>query len=159
MSKLYEIEVEKPNGETVAMSDYKGNVLLIVNTASKCGFAPQFAELQKLYEKYKENNFTVLGFPSDQFLNQEFDSTEETMEFCQMNYGVNFPMFKKMDVKGKDKHLLFEYLTENSKGLLSKEIKWNFTKFLVNESGEVIGRYAPKTNPKDIEKDIQAQLA
>ncbi|NQD67957.1 glutathione peroxidase [Bacillus haikouensis] len=158
MSSIYDFKVAKSNGEETTLADYKDQVLLIVNTASKCGFTPQFEELQGLYEDYREKGLAVLGFPSDQFMNQEFDDQEEIIEFCQVNYGVSFPMFKKTDVKGKDAHPLFKFLTKEKKGLLLSDIKWNFTKFLVDRNGEVYERYSPQTSPRKIESDIQKLL-
>ncbi|KON90701.1 glutathione peroxidase [Rossellomorea marisflavi] len=154
MSSLYDLTVKKSDGSDVALEDYEGKVMLIVNTASKCGFTPQFKELQGLYEEYKEQGLVVLGFPCDQFMNQEFDDQDEILEFCQVNYGVSFPMFAKVDVKGKDAHPLFKYLTKEKKGLLLSDIKWNFTKFLISKDGEVYDRYSPQTNPRKIEDDI-----
>ncbi|WP_275444691.1 glutathione peroxidase [Paenibacillus sp. ACRRX] len=158
MSTIYDIQVNKPNGEVQSMNDYNGKVLLIVNTASKCGFTPQFTELQALYEQYQDQGLVVLGFPCDQFNNQEFDNMEETMEFCQLNFGVNFPMYGKVDVKGEQASPLFTHLTQAKKGLLGSDIKWNFTKFLINRSGEVVDRYAPQTNPSKLAKDIEKLL-
>jgi glutathione peroxidase len=158
VSSIYDYKVAKSNGEETTLADYKDQVLLIVNTASKCGFTPQFEELQGLYEDYREKGLAVLGFPSDQFMNQEFDDQEEIIEFCQVNYGVSFPMFKKTNVKGKDAHPLFKFLTKEKKGLLLSDIKWNFTKFLVDRNGEVYERYSPQTSPRKIESDIQKLL-
>ncbi|UHA74820.1 glutathione peroxidase [Paenibacillus sp. 481] len=158
MSNLYDMEVNTPAGEATSLREYENNVLLIVNTASKCGFTPQFKELQSLYETYKERGFTVLGFPCDQFAKQEFDNMNETMEFCQLNYGVSFPMFAKVDVKGEQAHPLFSHLTSAKKGLLGSDVKWNFTKFLVDRQGRVIDRYAPQTNPSKLAKDIEGLL-
>jgi glutathione peroxidase len=153
---VYQYEAKKINGETISLSEYKGNVLLIVNTASNCGFTPQYKELQELYVQYKEKGFTVLGFPSNQFMNQEPGTESDIQSFCEMNFGVTFPLFSKVDVNGKNAHPLFQYLTEEAPGVLGmKAVKWNFTKFLVNRSGEVVERYAPNTNPKDIAKDIE----
>ena len=158
MGNIYEFEVKKPNGTTQSLRDYEGKTLLIVNTASKCGLAPQFKGLQNLYEKYNSHGFEVLGFPSDQFNNQEYDDINETTQFCQVNYGVTFPMYAKIDVNGDNADPLFHYLTTEQKGLLSKKIKWNFTKFLINKNGQVVERYAPTTSPEKIEKDILAEL-
>ncbi|WP_311285151.1 glutathione peroxidase [Rossellomorea marisflavi] len=158
MSSLYDLTVKKSDGSDVALEEYEGKVMLIVNTASKCGFTPQFKELQGLYEEYKEQGLVVLGFPCDQFMNQEFDNQDEILEFCQVNYGVSFPMFAKVDVKGKDAHPLFKYLTKEKKGLLLSDIKWNFTKFLISKDGEVYDRYSPQTNPRKIEDDIMKLL-
>ncbi|BFH70885.1 MAG: glutathione peroxidase [Paenibacillus dendritiformis] len=159
MATVYDFTAKKPSGELTSLREYEGQVLLIVNTASKCGFTPQFKELQALYDKFKDRGFAVLGFPCAQFGNQEFEKTEETMEFCQVNYGVTFPMFAKVDVKGPDADPLFAYLTNEKKGLLgSTEIKWNFTKFLVGKDGRVVDRYAPQTNPAKLEDEIAALL-
>lgn len=158
MESIYDIQVTKSSGESVSLSDYKGHVLLIVNTASKCGFTPQFTELQALYEKYKDQGFAVLGFPSDQFMNQEFAENDQIMEFCKVNYGVSFPMFAKTEVKGANANPLFQFLTKKQSGLLIGSIKWNFTKFLVNKEGEVVDRYAPQTSPSKVEGDIQKLL-
>ena len=158
MGNIYEFEVKKPNGTTQSLRDYEGKTLLIVNTASKCGLAPQFKGLQNLYEKFNSHGFEVLGFPSDQFNNQEYDDINETTQFCQVNYGVTFPMYAKIDVNGDNADPLFHYLTTEQKGLLSKKIKWNFTKFLINKNGQVVERYAPTTSPEKIEKDILAEL-
>ncbi|MBU0904895.1 MAG: glutathione peroxidase, partial [Firmicutes bacterium] len=137
-----------------SLREYEGKPMIIVNTASKCGFTPQFKELQELYEEYKDQGLVVLGFPSDQFNDQEFADMKDTMEFCQLNYGVSFPMFKKIDVKGDQAHPLFEYLVSQKKGLLTEDIKWNFTKFLVDPDGKVVKRYAPQSSPKKIEDDL-----
>ncbi|MEL3974690.1 glutathione peroxidase [Rossellomorea oryzaecorticis] len=158
MTSIYEFTVAKSNGEESSLEEYRGKVLLIVNTASKCGFTPQFEELQGMYEEYQEDGLVVLGFPSDQFMNQEFGEQEKIIEFCQTNYGVSFPMFKKTDVKGKDAHPLFKFLTKEKKGLLLSDIKWNFTKFLVDKNGEVYERYSPQTSPRKIEGDIKLLL-
>lgn len=153
---VYQFEAKKINGQTISLSEYKGDVLLIVNTASNCGFTPQYKELQKLYEQYKEKGFTVLGFPCNQFMNQEPGSESDIQSFCEMNFGVTFPLFSKVDVNGKNAHPLFQYLTEEAPGVLGmKAVKWNFTKFLVNRSGEVVERYAPNTNPIEISQDIE----
>ncbi|RDI47712.1 glutathione peroxidase [Falsibacillus pallidus] len=156
--ELYTYSAVKPNGETVSLENYKGKVLLIVNTASKCGFTPQFDGLQQLYEKYHKDGLEILGFPSDQFMNQEFDNNEEIMQFCKVNYGVTFPMFSKTDVKGEDAHPLFKFLTKEKKGIIGSEVKWNFTKFLIDRDGQVIDRYAPQTKPEKIENDIKRLL-
>jgi glutathione peroxidase len=153
---VYQFEAKKINGETISLSEYKGEILLIVNTASNCGFTPQYKELQELYEQYKEKGFTVLGFPCNQFMNQEPGTESDIQSFCEMNFGVTFPLFSKVDVNGKNAHPLFQYLTEEAPGVLGmKAVKWNFTKFLVNRSGEVVERYAPNTNPKEISQDIE----
>lgn len=158
MTNIYQFEAELLDGKNKSFADYEGKVLLIVNTASKCGFTPQFAGLEKLYEKYKDQGLEVLGFPCNQFGGQDPGSNEQIGAFCQKNYGVNFPMFAKVDVKGPEAHIIFRYLTNNSKGVLGNGIKWNFTKFLINKKGEVINRYAPTTKPEDLERDIEAAL-
>ncbi|OTG71599.1 glutathione peroxidase [Acinetobacter sp. ANC 4169] len=159
MTNIYQFEAELLDGKNKSLADYEGKVLLIVNTASKCGFTPQFAGLEKLYEKYKDQGLEVLGFPCNQFGGQDPGSNEQIGAFCQKNYGVNFPMFAKVDVKGPEAHIIFRYLTNNSKGVLGNGIKWNFTKFLINKKGQVINRYAPTTKPEDLEADIEAALA
>ncbi len=145
-------------GEEKALSDYNGNVILIVNTASECGFTPQFEGLQKLYEAYKDRGLEILGFPCNQFNNQEPGDDKEISSFCERNYGVTFQMFSKVDVKGEHAHPLFIYLTKEAPGMLTKQIKWNFTKFLINKNGEVINRYAPQTKPESIKQDIKNAL-
>ncbi|SET95609.1 glutathione peroxidase [Paenibacillus sp. NFR01] len=152
---IYDFSASTLRGKEESMEQYKGNVLLVVNTASKCGFTPQFKGLQETYDKFKDRGFTVLGFPSNQFAGQEPGDSDDIAEFCQINYGVTFPMFEKIDVKGDDAHPLFKYLTNEAPGLLgSKSIKWNFTKFLVDRDGKVVKRYAPQTTPEQIEADI-----
>jgi glutathione peroxidase len=154
MEVIYDFNVKMPNGEKKSLKDYEGKAIIIVNTASKCGFTPQFKGLQELYETYKEQGLEILGFPCDQFNNQEFDTIEETTQFCQMNYGVTFPIFSKIDVNGENADPLFTFLKDQKKGVLSKNIKWNFTKFLVDRTGQVIQRYAPTTQPVNIENDL-----
>ncbi|MDQ9833670.1 glutathione peroxidase [Acinetobacter soli] len=159
MTNLYQFEADLLEGETKSLADYQGKVLLIVNTASKCGFTPQFAGLEKIYEKYKEQGFEVLGFPCNQFGGQDPGSNQEIGSFCQRNYGVSFPMFAKVDVKGPEAHAIFRYLTREAKGILgSQNIKWNFTKFLVSRDGKVLNRYAPTTKPESLEEDIEKAL-
>ncbi len=160
MSNIYQFEAELLEGDIKALADYKGKVMLIVNTASKCGFTPQFAGLEKLYEKYKPQGLEILGFPCNQFGGQDPGTNKEIGVFCQRNYGVNFPMFAKVDVKGPEAHAIFRFLTREAKGILgSQNIKWNFTKFLVGRNGEVLGRYAPTTKPEALEADIEKALA
>jgi len=154
MTNIYDFIVKKANGEEVSLNNYKGQPMVIVNTASKCGFTPQFKELQDLYEEYKDQGLAILGFPCGQFSNQEFDDMNETMEFCQVNYGVSFPIFEKIDVKGENAHPLFQFLVSEKKGFLTEDIKWNFTKFLVDPDGHVVKRYAPQSSPKKIEDDL-----
>ena len=158
MTSIYQFEAELLEGENKSLSDYEGKVLLIVNTASKCGFTPQFAGLEKLYEQYKDQGFEVLGFPSNQFGGQDPGSNEQIGEFCQRNYGVTFSMFAKVDVKGPEAHIVFRYLTNNSKGVLGNGVKWNFTKFLINKKGQVVNRYAPTTKPETLTSDIEQEL-
>ena len=160
MSNIYQFEAELLEGDVKALADYKGKVMLIVNTASKCGFTPQFAGLEKLYEKYKPQGLEILGFPCNQFGGQDPGTNKEIGAFCQRNYGVTFPMFAKVDVKGPEAHAIFRFLTREAKGVLgSQNIKWNFTKFLVGRNGEVLGRYAPTTKPEALEADIEKALA
>ena len=141
------------------MADYAGKILLSVNTASHCGFTPQYADLEALYQRYRERGLVVLGFPCNQFGSQEPGEAEEIASFCQKNYGVSFPMFAKIDVNGNDAHPLYQYLKKAAPGLLGSEgIKWNFTKFLVDRQGEVVGRYAPATAPESIASDIEKLL-
>jgi len=151
---LYDIEVENMNGNIKSLSDYQGNVLLIVNTASKCGFTKQFKGLEDLFIKYKDDNFKILGFPCNQFFKQDPGSNKEILEFCQLNYGVTFEMFNKINVKGKDIHPLYNYLVNNSPIKHGKKIKWNFEKFLISSQGEILNRYQSKITPRAIEDDI-----
>ncbi|HQQ62226.1 MAG TPA: glutathione peroxidase [Pseudomonadales bacterium] len=147
------------DGQQVDLSAYAGKVLLIVNTASKCGFTPQYKGLQKLFEQYTDRGLVVLGFPCDQFGHQEPGDEAEINSFCEMNFGVSFPLFAKIDVNGKNTHPLFAHLKTEAPGLLGSEgVKWNFTKFLVDRNGKVAGRYAPATSPEAIAMDIEALL-
>ena len=155
METIYDLSVKKQNNELQSMNIYKGKVLLIVNTASKCGFSNQFKDLQQLYDDYKDRGFVVLGFPSDNFNDQEFSDIEKTMEFCEINYGVNFPMFAKVNVKGDLADPLFRFLVSQKKGMLTEGIKWNFTKFLIDQNGHVVERIAPQTSPLKIVKKIE----
>ncbi len=159
MTNVYQFEAELLDGKNKSFADYEGKVLLIVNTASKCGFTPQFTGLEKLYQQYKDQGFLVLGFPCNQFGGQDPGSNEQIGVFCQKNYGVDFPMFAKVDVKGSEAHALFRYLTNNSKGVLGNGIKWNFTKFLIGKDGTVLHRYAPTTKPEALQEDIEKALA
>ena len=152
---IYQHTVTSNTGDAIPLEHYAGKTLLIVNTASKCGFTPQYKGLESLYKKYKDRGFEVLGFPCDQFGHQEPGSDDEIAQFCEMNFGVSFSLFKKVDVNGADEDPLFTELKNRAPGLLgSKRIKWNFTKFLVSDKGDVIKRYAPTMKPEDIEKDI-----
>jgi glutathione peroxidase len=156
---LYEIEVETLAGKKQRMDAYRGRVMLIVNTASKCSFTPQYAGLETLHQKHAEAGLSVLGFPCDQFANQEPGDAEEIGAFCQRNYGVSFPMHAKVDVNGDHAHPLFRHLKSEAKGLLGSEaVKWNFTKFLVDRNGRVVERFAPQTRPEAIEKKIVSLL-
>ena len=159
MSNIYQFEAELLEGGTQSLSEYQGKVILIVNTASKCGFTPQFHGLEAIYEKYKDQGLVVLGFPCNQFGGQDPGSNEEIGEFCQRNYGVSFPMFAKVDVKGPEAHAIFRYLTRETKGFINRNIKWNFTKFLIGRDGQILGRYAPTTKPESLEADIEKALA
>lgn len=159
MSTIYQFEAELLEGGTQSLSEFEGKVILIVNTASKCGFTPQFHGLENVYEKYKDQGLVVLGFPCNQFGSQDPGSNEEIGEFCQRNYGVSFPMFAKVDVKGPEAHAIFRYLTRETKGFINRNIKWNFTKFLIGRDGQILGRYAPTTKPESLEADIEKALA
>ena len=155
---FYDFVAKDINGKDINMNQYKGKVVLVVNTATKCGFTPQFKGLEELYNEYKEKGFEILGFPCNQFKNQDPGSNKEINNFCQLNYGVTFTMFEKIDVKGPNAHPIFKYLKEQTKGLLNDEIKWNFTKFLIDSNGNVVKRYAPTTSPSKIKKDIENLL-
>lgn len=156
---IYEFTCEDSSGQKIELSSYQGKVLLIVNTASQCGFTPQYEGLEKLQQTFADENFSVLAFPCNQFGGQEPGTNEEITEFCKLNYNNNFPIFSKVDVKGNDAHPLFSFLTREKKGLLGTEnIKWNFTKFLVNKEGEPVSRYAPSTTPDKIQSDIENLL-
>lgn len=179
---IYDIQATTIQGKEVKLDDYKGKVLVIVNTASKCGFTPQYSDLQKLYDRYKEQGLEILGFPCNQFNEQEPGSHEEVESFCQINYGVKFPLFEKTDVRGRDAHPVFRFLTEqapfegfdvtNSSGkllhaflqekhpelLLGDDVKWNFTKFVIDREGNIVGRFEPTAEPMDMEPTIEALL-
>ena len=159
METLGSFSAQSLDGQDVDLSAYDGQVRLIVNTASQCGFTPQYKGLQKLHDDFGDQGFTVLGFPCDQFGNQEFDGDAEIASFCEKNFGVTFPMFSKIDVNGSDAHPLFQWLRKQKGGLLGHKIRWNFTKFLVGKDGKVIGRYAPTTTPEKIADDIEKALA
>ncbi|MGK6355321.1 glutathione peroxidase [Sphingomonas sp. DT-207] len=159
MTALTQIPVRQADGSEADLSVYAGQVLLIVNTASKCGFTPQYAGLEELYRRYKDRGFVVLAFPCNQFGAQEPGDAEEIANFCSLTYDVTFPVFAKVDVNGAEAAPLFEHLKRQAPGLLgSKAIKWNFTKFLVDRQGQVVHRYAPATAPADIAKDVEALL-
>ena len=158
-NNIYTFSCRGPDGEEKSLSTYEGKVLLIVNTASKCGFTPQYEDLENLYKKYSSLGFEVLGFPCNQFGSQEPGSDKEIKEFCSKNYNITFPVFSKIDVKGSGAHPLYKYLTSKKPGLMGFEsIKWNFTKFLINKSGEAVKRFAPNTKPESISTDIKELL-
>jgi len=160
MPSIHDFEAQSITGETVSLSQYKGQVLLIVNTASKCGFTPQFEGLEALWKSHGPKGLAILGFPCNQFGSQDPGSNDEIVGFCQRNYGVSFPMMAKVDVNGPQAHPLYQHLVEAAPGILgTKAIKWNFTKFLVGRDGKVLGRYAPTDAPKSLIKDIEAALA
>ena len=159
MTDLYSIPVQASDGKQTTLEDHKGKVLLIVNTASKCGFTPQYKGLEELHRNYKDRGLVVLGFPCNQFGQQEPGNDSEIQEFCTLNYGVSFPVYAKLDVNGSSAHPLFSHLKQAAPGILGTEgIKWNFTKFLVNRDGEVVNRYAPKDKPQDLAADIEKLL-
>ncbi|MFM7574215.1 MAG: glutathione peroxidase [Snowella sp.] len=158
-SSIYDFSATSIEGNPVELSNYKDKVLLIVNTASQCGFTPQYQGLQALYQEYSDRGLVVLGFPCNQFGQQEPGSTSEIQSFCETRFGVSFPLFEKVDVNGINAHPLFKYLTKAVPGILGTEgIKWNFTKFLVDRKGNVVKRYPSMTKPEDLEKEIEALL-
>ena len=160
MTTVYDFDAQSINGKPFALKQFEGKVLLIVNTASACGFTPQFGGLEKLHESYADQGLVVLGFPSNQFGAQDPGSNDEIASFCQLNYGVSFPMMAKIDVNGAQAAPLYQWLSQEAPGLLgSKAIKWNFTKFLVGRDGRVIRRYAPMDTPAKLSADIEAALA
>jgi len=159
MQHFYDFNAKNIQGKEIPMSHYKGKVLLVVNVASKCGYTPQYAGLEKLYKKYHAQGFEILAFPCNQFRNQEPGTPEEIQNFCKVNYGVTFPLFEKIDVNGKHSHPLYLYLKKEAPGFLGSEsIKWNFTKFLIDRDGKVIQRYGSSTKPADIAADIEKLL-
>jgi len=158
MASIYDFSAKSLAGEDTPLKRFEGNVLLIVNTASACGFTPQYKGLEALQQKYSVRGFSVLGFPCNQFGRQEPGSAAEIGQFCSSNYAVSFPMFDKIDVNGDNAHPLYQYLRGEKSGLLGSSIKWNFTKFLIDRSGKVVGRYAPTTTPEAFTKDIEALL-
>jgi glutathione peroxidase len=160
MSTVYDFEALQINGQPVSLSGFKGKVMLIVNTASACGFTPQFAGLEALHQSYGKQGLLVMGFPCNQFGAQDAGSNEKIAEFCQLNYGVSFPMMAKIEVNGAKAHPLYQWLSAQAPGLLgTKAIKWNFTKFLVGRDGAVLKRYAPTDTPASLAHDIEAALA
>ncbi|ELR64211.1 Glutathione peroxidase [Photobacterium marinum] len=158
MTTFYDLSANSIRGEEIAMSDFAGKVVLVVNTASECGFTPQYKGLQELYAKYKDEGLVILGFPCNQFGGQEPGENQQIAEACQINYGVDFPMFEKVDVNGPDSHEVFQYLKKALPGLFGQNIKWNFTKFLLGRNGKPIKRYAPNKAPESIEQDIARAL-
>lgn len=160
MTCIYDFSATSLSGQPVELSSFKGKVLLIVNTASACGFTPQYAGLEKIYAQFKEQGFVVLGFPCNQFGSQEPGSAPEIGAFCEKNYGVNFPLFEKINVNGNNAHPLYQFLKSQAPGIMGSEaIKWNFTKFLIKKDGAIYNRYAPLTKPEDIVADIQQLLS
>jgi glutathione peroxidase len=155
---FYQFSANSLQGKEIKMNSFKNNVILVVNTASKCGFTPQYEGLEKLYQKYKEQGFVILGFPCNQFLNQEPGTDAEIAEGCIINYGVSFPMFSKTDVNGENTHPIFKYLKDRLPGLFGKKITWNFTKFLINRNGMPVKRFAPATKPEQLVCDIEKLL-
>ena len=155
---LHEFTAPTPTGEDRPLSEYAGQVAVVVNTASRCGLTPQFTGLQELYEQYRDQGLVVLGFPCNQFANQEPGTDAEASQFCQLNYGVDFPMFAKVDVNGSDAHPLWQWLRGQRSGMLGDAIKWNFTKFLVGRDGQVIERFAPTTSPAKMREAVETAL-
>ena len=155
---FYDFKAELLNGETVSMEQYKGKTVVVVNTASQCGLTPQYEGLESLYKKYKDQGLVILGFPCNQFGKQESGTADEIKEFCQVNYGVSFPMFAKIDVNGKNAHPLFVYLKKELGGLILDDIKWNFTKFVIDKTGKPVKRFAPITAPEKMESLIKEIL-
>ncbi|WP_288370331.1 glutathione peroxidase [uncultured Marinobacter sp.] len=156
---IYDFSAKDIKGNEISLADYQGKVLLIVNTASKCGFTPQFEGLQNLHKELGDKGFEVLGFPCNQFLSQDPGDEDAISQFCSLNYGVSFPMFAKIEVNGEGTHPLFRFLKKEAKGLMgSEKVKWNFTKFLVDSNGQVVRRYAPTAKPEEIRADIEKLL-
>ena len=155
---IYDYEVKNYKGETVNLADYKGKVLLIVNTATKCGFTPQYDELEELYKKYKDKGFEILDFPCNQFFKQAPGTSEEIHTACVLRFMIQFPQFEKIDVNGKNEHPLYRYLKDNCPVKTGKNIKWNFTKFLVDREGNIVNRFEPTKKPSSFESDIQKLL-
>ena len=159
MKTFYDFEANNIKGQTVSMKAYEGKTVVVVNTASKCGFTPQYEGLEALYQKYKNQGLVILGFPCNQFGKQESGSSDEIEEFCQINYGVTFPLFEKIEVNGKNAHPIFKFLKEKqSSGIFGSKIKWNFTKFIINSKGVPVKRFSPTTKPEKMEKTIQQLL-
>jgi glutathione peroxidase len=159
VTSLSDFSATSINGQEVDLGDYQGKAVLVVNTASKCGFTPQYKGLEELYEKYEDQGLVILGFPCDQFGHQEPGTEDEIQEFCELNYGVSFPMFAKVDVNGKEAHPLYKWLRSEKGGVLGDRIKWNFTKFLLSKDGKVIKRYGSTTKPETLTADVEAALS
>ncbi|KAK4050069.1 Glutathione peroxidase 2 [Microbotryomycetes sp. JL201] len=160
VASFYDLKAERPSGKPYEFSSLKDKVVLVVNTASKCGFTPQFEALEKLYQKYKDQGFEIIGFPCNQFGGQDPGTDDEISSFCSLNYGVTFPMMKKSDVNGDNTNEVFKYLKSHAKGIFGTEmIKWNFSKFIINREGKVVHRYSPTTKPQDLGADIEKLLA
>lgn len=158
-TSIYDFEANKLNGEKIKLDAFKGKTIVVVNTASKCGLTPQYEGLENLYEKYKDDGLVILGFPCNQFGKQEKGNSDEIQEFCQVNYGVSFPMFEKIEVNGKNAHPIYKYLkAELSGGLFGSKIKWNFTKFMIDKNGKPVKRFAPTTSPEKMESYIKEIL-
>jgi glutathione peroxidase len=155
---FYSFKARKINGQEVPFDTFKGKVVLVVNTASKCGFTPQFEGLENLYKEYKDQGLEILGFPSNQFGQQDPGANDEILEFCQVNYGVTFTMFDKIDVNGANADPIYKYLKSQKRSLLGSEISWNFTKFLIDKEGKVVKRYLPTVKPQDLKRDIEKLL-
>lgn len=158
MSNIYDYDFQTPNGDAHSFKEFEGKPILIVNTATKCGLTPQFAGLQELHEKYKNQGLVILGFPCNQFLGQEPLNDDEMQQVCEINHGVTFQLTKKIDVNGKNEHPVYTYLKKEKGGFLFSRIKWNFTKFLIDKNGMPVKRFSPKTKPLDMEKDIMGLL-
>jgi glutathione peroxidase len=156
---IFSLSAKTNEGRELPFSAFEGKILLVVNTASKCGFTPQYKGLEDLYQKYKDRGLVVLGFPCDQFAHQEPGSDDEIAAFCQRNFGVSFPLMAKVEVNGAGTHPVFEFLKARAPGAIGKTVKWNFTKFLVHRDGKSVTRYAPATEPMQLEKDIEAAFA
>ena len=159
MTSIYDFKAIQNNGSELDFADYKGKVLMVVNTASKCGFTPQYKGLEALYQKYKDQGLVILGFPCDQFAHQEPGDDEQIAQFCEINFGVTFPLMKKIDVNGANADPVFKFLKSKTRGLLGSSVKWNFTKFLISRDGSRIERFAPVTTPESLDKKIADWLA
>ena len=159
MASIYDFKAIRNNGSELDFADYKGKVIMVVNTASKCGFTPQYKGLEALYQKYKDQGLVIVGFPCDQFAHQEPGDDEQIAQFCEINFGATFPLSKKVNVNGDDADPLFKYLKSRTRGLLGSSVKWNFTKFLISRDGKHIVRYAPGTTPESLDKKIAQMLA